>query len=258
MNFEARWVLVTGASSGLGREMARVLAREHHANLVLVARREALLEELGQQLRSQHGVQVRAHAADLSQPAEVEKLFTEVSAEVHLYGAILNAGVTHFGPFDELSWEACQRMLALNNSCVIRLAMLLLPYLEARGEAGGLLIVSSMAGLSPVPYQTAYSATKGFLVNLGCALHHEMRDRGVSVTTFAPGGIATEMTAGPRFDKLRGWLMPVEPCAKEAITGFAKRRYLVVPGLAMRWGNRMSRLLPQRFFVGRLAAQYRE
>lgn len=258
MNFESRWVIVTGASSGLGREMARVLAREHHANLVLVARREPLLEELKAQLETEHGIQARIYAADLSVEAEVERVFAEASAEVDIYGAILNAGITHFGRFDELSWEDFQRMIALNNTCVARFAMLLLPYLEERAEGGGIMLVSSMAGLNPVPYQTAYSATKAFLVHFGCGLHHEMIDRGVSVTTFAPGGIVTEMTEGARFDKLRGWLMPVEPCAEEAIAGFAKRRYLVVPGLAMRWASRMSRLLPQRFFVSRVAAQYRD
>lgn len=257
MRFEAKWVIVTGASSGLGREMARVLARDHHANLVLVARREQRLAELAQQLRDEHGIEVGIIAADLSAAEDVERVFATATGEHPIYGAILNAGVTHFGPFDELPWPDLERMLALNTTAVARLATLLLPYLEERGEGGGLMIVSSMAGLNPVPYQTAYSATKAFLVNLGCGLHHEMLDRGVSVTTFAPGGIATEMTAGARFDQLRGWLMPVEPCAAEAIESLARRRYLVVPGLAMRWASRFSRLLPQRFFVSRVAAQYR-
>lgn len=256
LSFKSKWIVVTGASSGLGKEMARVLAREHGANLVLVARREPLLHELRDEL-VKHDVEVRTITADLSDEDEVRRLFQEAT-EVPLYGAILNAGVTHFGPYDELDWEGFRRMQTLNNTSVVLLSTLLLPYLEERAEEGGLMIVSSMAGLNPVPYQTAYSATKAFLVNFGCGLHHEMLSRGVSVTTFAPGGIATEMTEGDRFDKLRGWLMPVEPCAREAVAAFAKRRYLVVPGWSMRWASRLSRLLPQRFFVSRVAAQYRD
>ena len=94
-------------------------------------------------------------------------------------------------------------------------------------------------------------------MHYGCGLHHEMASRGVSVTTFAPGGIDTEMTAGKRFDDLRGWLMPADACARSALDGFRKRRYVQVPGVMYRWGTVLTRLLPQSFFVGRVAAQYR-
>jgi short-subunit dehydrogenase len=138
------------------------------------------------------------------------------------------------------------------------MSTLLLPYLEKRGEKGGLMLVASMAGLMPIPYQTAYSATKAFLVNFGCGLHHEMLPRGVSVTTFVPGGIRTEMTDGHRFNDLRGWLMPVDRCAREAVQAFRDRAYLHSPGMMYRLGSVVTRLLPQRFFIGRVAQQYRK
>jgi short-subunit dehydrogenase len=84
-----------------------------------------------------------------------------------------------------------------------------------------------------------------------------MRPRGVTVTVFAPGGIATEMTAGERFNDLRSWLVPVGPCAREAILGLKRRRYLVIPGIVYGWGARLTRLVPQSLLVGRVAAQYR-
>ena len=145
----------------------------------------------------------------------------------------------------------------MNVTSVVRMTTLLLPYLEKRGEGGALLLVSSMAGLMPVPYQTAYSAPKGFLVNFGCGLHHEMLPRGVSVSTFVPGGIRTEMTDGERFNDLRGWLMPVERCAIEAVRAFRERAYLHSPGMMYRLGSVVSRLLPQKFFIARVADQYR-
>lgn len=258
LNLSHRWVLVTGASSGLGREMARVLAREHGANLVVVARRKERLQELAAELETQHGVSVRVVVADLSQPDEAQRVFTEATSTCDLYGAILNAGVTHFGNWDELSWADYQIMQATNVTSVVRLTTLLLPYLEQRAEGGALMLVASMAGMMPIPYQTAYSATKAFLVNFGCGLYHEMYSRGISVTTFVPGGIRTEMTDGNRFNDLRGWLMPVERCAREGVQAFRQRAYLHSPGVIYRLGSMVTRLLPQRYFIGRVAAQYKK
>ena len=257
LDFRHRWVLVTGASSGLGQEMSRRLAAEHRANLIVVARRDDRLQALREDLERKHAVSVKVIAADLAQDGESERVYEEATAHCHVYGAILNAGITHFGDWDELSWEGFQAMQALNVTSVARMTTLLLPYLEQRNEQGGVMLVSSMAGLMPIPYQTAYSATKAFLVNFGCGLHHEMRPRGVSVTTFVPGGIISEMTDGERFNDLRAWLMPVDKCAKEAVDAFKHRRYLHSPGLVYRLGNVVSRLVPQRFLVGRVAEQYR-
>jgi short-subunit dehydrogenase len=137
------------------------------------------------------------------------------------------------------------------------LTTLFLPHLLEANRGGGILLVASMAGLTPVPYQTAYSGTKGFLVNFGRGLYHELHGKNVSVTTFVPGGIVTEMTAGERFVPLKGWLMPVDRCAREAIQGFVRRDYLTVPGFANRIGSMLMRFVPERFLTGRVAATYR-
>src|SRR5262245_3929331 len=257
LDLTSRWILVTGASSGLGRELARVLARDYGANLVAVARRRERLDELASELENQHGVSVRVVTADLAQVPQVDRVFEEATQGTPLYGAILNAGITHFGKWDELGWAEYERMHALNVTSVVRMTTQLLPYLEKRKEQGGLMLVSSMAGLVPTPYQTAYSATKAFLVHYGCGLYHEMMPRGVSVTTFVPGGIQTEMTEGAAFNDLRSWLMPVERCAREAVRAFREREYVYSPGFVYRWGSAVTRLLPQRFFIGRVAEQYR-
>lgn len=257
MNFHGKWVLVTGASSGLGAEIARQLGGEHGAKLVLVARRGDRIDQLAQELRLRHGTEVLTFAADLSDLTQIDRVFEKVRAQCTLYAAVLNAGATHFGHHDELGWDGFQRMLQLNVLGTARFLHLLLPYLEAAGQSGGILVVASLAGLTPVAYQSAYSGTKGFLVNYTCSLHHEMRPRGVSVTTFAPGGIATEMTQGVRFNDLRQWLVPVEPCARTAIQGLRKRKYLVIPGFIYRWGSLATRFFPQSFVVGQVATQYR-
>ncbi len=258
MQFSSRWVVVTGASSGLGREIARELASNHHANLILTARREARLAELADELRSKYRVEVDVIPADLTTAEGADQLFTEATARHPVYGVVLAAGVTHFGHWDELGWEGYEQMVQINVLSTTKLSMLFLPYLEKRAERGGILIVASMAGLNPLAYQAAYSATKAFLVNLGCALHHEMLPRKVSVTTYLPGGIATEMTAGARFNGLRAWLMPVDKCAHEAVVAFERRAYAHVPGLTYRIGSVLTRLLPSYFVHSQVASQYRQ
>jgi short-subunit dehydrogenase len=119
------------------------------------------------------------------------------------------------------------------------------------------LIVSSMAGLTPIAFQTVYSATKAFLAHFGCALAHELEGENVSVTVFAPGGIITEMTSTERFKPLTGWLMPVERCARDGLNGFIGRKYLHVPGFLYRVGNAFLGFLPRRFVASRVAATYR-
>jgi short-subunit dehydrogenase len=257
MDYRGRWVLVTGASSGLGRELARYLARQHGANLMIVARRADRLEELKRQTELDAKVNVVSITADLSDLDDVERLIHQIKAGPQLYAAILNAGVTHFGAHHELEWGAFQRMLNTNVTSAVRLTTELVPYIEQGAPGGGLLFVSSMAGIFPVPYQTAYSGTKAFMVHYACGLWHELQGRNVSITTYAPGGIVTEMTGGERFVPLRRYLMPVAAAAMEGIEAFRRREYLHVPGLSNRWGANLARLLPRRLVTGWVAGTYR-
>jgi short-subunit dehydrogenase len=257
MDFRGRWVLVTGASSGLGREFARHLARDRGANLVVVARRTDRLEELRREAEADFKVRVIALPADLSDLEHVERLIEQIKAGPQLYAAILNAGVTHFGAHNELEWGAFQRMLTINVTSVVRLATELVPYIEQGEPGGGLLFVSSMAGIFPVPYQTAYSGTKAFMVHYACGLCHELKGRNVSITTYAPGGIVTEMTDGERFVPLRRFLMPVDQAARLGLDALANREYLHVPGLSNRLGANLARFLPRRLVTGWVAGTYR-
>ena len=257
MSFKGQSILVTGASSGLGKEIATCLARDYGANLVISARREDRLQELADDLTKKYSVSVEVCAADLGLEADVDKLFEFCTSDRNLYGAILNAGITHFGKWDELDFEGFLKMQAVNNTCVVKLASALLPYFEKRAVGGGLMFVASQAGVTPVPYQTFYSATKAFLVHLGAGLHYEMKPRGVSVTTFVPGGIDTEMTEGSRFNDLRSFLMPVGPCAREGVNAFRTRKYMHSPGLMYKVGGVLSKLLPGQLVVSTVAAQYK-
>jgi uncharacterized protein len=255
MELRGRWVLVTGASSGLGREMAKILAVKYGAHLLLAARREDRLLELKAELEKSAAVKVDVCVADLSKLEDVDRLIDVASKSRALYGAILNAGVTHFGRFEDLSWDSFRTMLDTNVTATVRMATAFLPHLEAQG--GGLMIVSSMAGIHPVPYQTHYSATKAFLVHYGIGLWHELVGRNVSVTVYAPSGVVSEMTAGENFNPLRGWLMPVVQAANEGVEAFRSRKYVHISGFTNRVGSVFARILPQRLGTSLVAAQYR-
>ena len=255
MEFRDRWLLVTGASSGLGREMAKILATVHGANLIVVARRQDRLDSLKAELAELCSAQVLSVRADLSRLEDIDRVLAE-AARQPLYGAILNAGVTHFGPHAALDWDAFRQMLDTNVTGVVRMTNALLPLLERND--GGLMLVSSMAGIFPVPYQTAYSATKAFLVHFGCGLFHEYKGRSVSITTFTPGGVISEMTDGESFTPLRRWLMPTALAAREGITALRLRKYLYVPGAANRLTSAFVGLLPRRFTSGIVGEQYRK
>jgi uncharacterized protein len=258
MTLKGKWVLVTGASAGLGTAFASHLARDHGAHLVLVARRADRLEALAGELRSQAGTQVVVLAADLSRPDEVDGVIAGATEGRQLAAAVLNAGVTHFGPYSDLSWADFQAMLQTNVGSVVRMTTELVPHLEKEAQGGGILIVSSMSGITPVPFQTAYSATKAFLVSFGIGMWHELHGRNVSVTTYAPAGIQTEMTAGERFGPLRGWLANVDGVAKAGLVALTTRRFLAIPGAENRLADAVFRVLPRRFVTGRLAAVYRK
>jgi uncharacterized protein len=255
LELRGRWVLVTGASSGLGREMAKMLAATYGAHLFVVARRQDRLSELKSELEQSAGVQVETCVADLSKLEDVDRVIQSATTGRALAGAILNAGVTHFGAYEALSWDAFRNMLDTNVIATVRLATAFIPHLERQG--GALMIVASMAGIHPVPYQSHYSGTKAFLVNFGLGLWHELAGRNVSVTVYAPSGVVSEMTSGDSFVPLRRWLMPVDQAAREGVEAFRARKYLHISGFTNRVGSVFARILPQRFSTGLVAAQYR-
>jgi uncharacterized protein len=254
LQFEDKWVLVTGASSGLGEEIARQLAQLHHANLILLARRKEKLDQLKAELGQI--VKVRTIVADLCKLDEVDAALDEILKDGELYAAVLNAGVTHFGPHHELEWSDFETMLQTNVVSVTRMTNRLVNHFEQTGKEGGLLIVSSMAAVIPIPYQAAYSGTKAFILSFATALSYELKNRNFSITVYTPGGIVSEMTSGEKFNDLRGWLMPVKRAANEAINALVKRRSTYIPGFVNRIGSIAVKLFSKKFIMARMSKIY--
>ena len=252
MTLNERWVLVTGASSGLGKAIAEQLARDHRANLVLVARRLDRLQELQNSLQSQYGVKVCVVQADLQKPEDVDRVYRDAIAAGDIYALVLNAGITYFGRYEAMPWETFESMLATNVTSVIRLVHLFLPYLKQKNQGGGLMLVSSMAGFLAVPYQTAYAGTKAFITNFGMSLYQELRGQNISVTVFSPGGIATEMTTNSglaaQFENTP-FLQSAEECANDALTAMVQRQHVHVPGFLNKAQLLLSRAVPRKLLI---------
>ncbi|MEM9821287.1 MAG: SDR family NAD(P)-dependent oxidoreductase [Bacteroidota bacterium] len=256
LDFKDKWILITGASSGLGKEIARQLALQHQANLIIVARRKTKLEALKKELESSAKVEVVVKTADLSIAEEVDKVVAFCLNERPLYGAVLNAGTTYFGKHQELEWSSFQTLMQTNIMGLMRMLNPIVQHFEQGTQEGGLLIISSMAAFSPVPYQAAYSATKAYLSNFSKALSHEIQNPNFSISVFEPGGIVTEMTDNHKFNDLRSWLMTVEKAASEAIYTLQQRKYRHIPGLQNQIGALLMRFLPGKFIASRMAKIY--
>jgi hypothetical protein len=183
------WALVTGASAGIGAELARALARDG-VSCVLTARREDRLRELAAELERDHRVGTRVVAADLADPGAVDRI---VAALEGIDLAILanNAGFGHVGRLDKLDPERLRKLIEVNCTAPVLLTHRLLPRLLARGR-GAILITGSVAGRQPLPLHGIYAASKAFDQFFGEALWVELLATGVDVLVFEPAATATE------------------------------------------------------------------
>jgi short-subunit dehydrogenase len=182
--------LVTGASSGIGIELARQLARDGH-DLVLSARRIEPMQTLASELEG-YGAGAVVIPADLSKPGAAAELADAIEARgLKIDVLINNAGLGALGRFDQLDPARISEMLQVNVVALTELTRLLLPGMVAR-RRGQVMLVASTAGFQPGPRMAVYFATKAYVLSLGEALTYELRGTGVTVTTLCPGATATE------------------------------------------------------------------
>jgi short-subunit dehydrogenase len=215
------------------------------------------LQELKQELESATGVHVETISADLSILSEVDNAFSKAVESRQIHAAILNAGITHFGEHTNLNWTQFERVLNTNVTSVAKLLSNFIAHFEEHNLKGSIMLVSSIAGIIPLPYQTAYSGTKAFLFNFGQALSQELKHKGISITVFAPGGIGTEMTQTAAFRPLHRWTMPVDKVARLGLLALRRRNTVYIPGTLNRIGVILSKLLPQKFVVRQIGSTYR-
>jgi short-subunit dehydrogenase len=235
------WAIVTGASSGIGKQFARQLAASG-LNLVLAARRLPLLEELGRQLEEEFRVQYRAVGVDLTEDDFLETL-AEATHDLDVGLLISNAGAVTFGEFVALEQSTLHQNARLNVIAHLSLAQRYSQKMARRGR-GGVLLVSSTAGMHGAPFMADYAAAKAYLLILGEALHIEFEKQGLHLTVLMPGPTDTEGVRAAGFDaeSTPMKLMSVEQCVAEGLAALNANRATHIAG---RMNRLMTALIPR-------------
>ena len=253
--------LVTGASGGIGLELARLFAAGGYG-LVLVARSGGRLEELAGELRTRHGVTVRVMAADLARSESPEELARELEqAGVAVDVLVNNAGFATFGPFVETDLHAELEELQLNVVTLTHLTKKLLPGMLAR-RRGGVLNVASTAAFQPGPLMAVYYATKAYVLSFSEALAEELRGTGVTVSALCPGPTVTGFQKRADMEGSGLFSGPIKvmdaaTVARAGYEGFRAGRRIIIPGGINKLGVMSLRVSP-RGLVTRLVRRMQE
>jgi short-subunit dehydrogenase len=242
--------LVTGASSGIGRELARVHAA-HGGDLILVARSESKLQALQSELQRQYGCEFRILVRDLALSGAAEQLWESVQASGDCPDVLINnAGVGGHGALHRRNWHADKAMIHLNVLTLAGLTRLALEPMVARG-CGRILNVASTAAFFPGPLMATYFASKAFVLSLGEAVAEELCGTGVTLTTLCPGPVRTGFGATAAAEDSRLFHLPGllsdQAVARYGYRAMLRGRRLAVPGVADRLlVHVIRRLTPRR------------
>lgn len=231
-------VLVTGASSGIGLELAKCFAADK-SNLVLVARSTEALEKLAAELRQEFKIQVHVLTADLAKPESAQWIFDEMGrAGITVDVLVNNAGFGLQGMFNDLSLGRQMEILQVNQTALTALTGLFLPSMITRNR-GGILNVGSIAAFQPGPVMALYFASKAYVQSFTEALAAELSETQIHVSVLCPGPTSTNFGKVARGGKVRRRKLPgmtAQAVAKYGYERFRQRRVVIIPGL----GNKMS------------------
>lgn len=247
---KGHWALITGASSGIGREFAIELAAAG-MNLALVARREEPLQVLADELTSRHGIRTLALPADLAEQGVAKRLHARLLTEgIRVRLLVNNAAVGRWAPFEASSSEFYEEMIRTNAAAPVSLCREFLPDLASHSSSA-VINVSSPAAYQPVPYMAAYAATKAFMHSFSLALHEEWREKGVQVQTLLPGPTVTQLEGAQAGVKGGG-------TAAEAVSvSLANLGSPVVTSAHGTHWQRLFALLPARLVLRQVARMFR-
>ena len=246
--------LVTGASAGIGKELARRFAAGGH-DLILTARRQTELETLAGELVAAHAIAVHVLPADLADPAAPQKLYDDLAARgLQVDVLVNNAGFGVYGPFVEADPLRLLAMLQVNVAALTQLMRLFAPGMVARGR-GRILNVASIAAFQPGPLLAEYYATKAYVLSLSEAVAYELRHTGVTVTCLCPGPTSTEFGRAAVMDGVTLFegpkVMTAKAVAEVGYRGTMNGKRVVVAGFFNWLGTVVVRFVP-RFLLLRM------
>ena len=244
--------LITGASSGIGLEFARIFARENH-NLVLVARSADKLRQLASELEKAHGTRSLILAADLSEPGAPAYILDQTTrAGITVDVLVNNAGFGQSGLFAESDLEECLRQIQLNVTALTHLTRLYLPEMIDRGS-GKILNVASTAAFQPGPLMAVYYATKAYVLHFSEAIANELENSGLTVSCLCPGPTATEFhkrAGATDLNLLRYGIMDACTVAEDGYRGLMAGKPVVISGFQNWLVAQSVRFSPRRMVVG--------
>ena len=229
--------LITGASSGIGYELAREFAADGY-DLVLASRNEARLGEIAAELQQAYGIRVRVVPIDLEDSDGPRKLYDTLQDDsVQVDVLVNNAGFGTYGKFVDTSLEENLSIVQVNADALTHLTKLFLADMIVRGR-GGILNVASTGAFQPGPWMAVYYATKAYVLSFSEAIAHELRDTGVHVTALCPGATLTgfQKRSGMEGSRIfRGKVMDAATVARIGYRQFKKKKRVVIPGRQNRW-----------------------
>lgn len=253
-----RWALVTGASSGIGKEFAQRLAALG-MHLVLTARREDEMRQLADDLDTRHGTRCEIIPLDLAVPGNAARLVEEISQrQIEIELLINNAGFGVVGTFSETDVDQVGQMVQLNIAALTDLTYRLAAPMVERGH-GGIINLSSSAAFQPVAFMSAYAASKSFVLHFSEALWAELRDYGVTVHALCPGPVETSFfnVAGvPEWLKSHSSHSP-EDVVKVGLRALEKKKQYAVVGWKNYFVSLLSRFAPRKMVVNESRKYFR-
>ncbi|HEX4264242.1 MAG TPA: SDR family oxidoreductase [Verrucomicrobiae bacterium] len=244
------WALITGSSMGIGYELAKVFATNKF-NLVLVARNEPRLKQVADELRAQHGIEIKILVKDLSLASAPQEIF-DTLREIPISVLVNNAGFGWRGTFAEcdLQHEALEMMHVNMDSLVALTRLFLPPMLSCKN--GRILNVASTAAYQPGPFANIYFATKAFVLSFSHALAEELKGTGVTVTALCPGSTRTEFFERAKMQNFRrdGLMMDAGVVAQSGYRGLMRGKRVVIPGALNKFTAILTNFVPTRMTTG--------
>lgn len=246
--FEYKSALITGASSGIGKSFAYLLAQKG-VNLVLTARSEDKLLQIKQEISANYDVNVIYIVADLSEPHAPQLIFDEVSKQnISIDLLINNAGIGKWTNFLDQSIETYQKMIQLNINSLVTLSQLFLPQM-LQNKKGGIINIASTGALQPCPYIAVYCATKSFVLNFSESLYGEYLDKGIIVTAICPGNTQTEFQKIANANTKGMTYESADEVAKQSIEALLKRKNNKIIGFNNILQSFIPRLFPRKTVI---------
>jgi len=255
--WRGKWALITGASAGIGLELAKLLAAGG-VNLALTARRIDRLQKLAADLASQHGVKTEVFSADLTRPEAPGEIYAfTANKKIEVEFLINNAGFGAYGYVHELPVEKMLEMIQVNCSAVVHLTRLYMPAMVQR-KHGDVMIVASLAAYQPLPFSSCYAATKSFDLLLAEGIAEEVRRLGVRVCALCPGSTTTEFQeVAQQPDRPFRNAETAEKVARVGLEAQAAGKPYVISGFMNRLMKESQRIAPRSLVIKTAAKMMR-